>query len=74
VTGVRWRAGLNQRRSSRANHARAIRQSRITVCGDTFRTFGVSPDGQRFLLRMTADRPSTASIVVVTNWPALLAR
>jgi len=33
---------------------------------------GVSPDGQRFLLRLTDDRPATASIVVVTNWPALL--
>jgi serine/threonine protein kinase len=35
---------------------------------------GVSPDGQRFLLRFTDDLPSAASIVVVTNWPALLKR
>jgi eukaryotic-like serine/threonine-protein kinase len=35
--------------------------------------FGVSPDGQRFLIRYF-DRPSTASIVVVTNWPGLLKR
>jgi eukaryotic-like serine/threonine-protein kinase len=38
------------------------------------RFFAVSPDGQRFLLRLTDDRPSTAAIVVVTNWPALLKR
>jgi hypothetical protein len=38
--------------------------------------FDVSPDGQRFLLRyLDIDhRPTTASIVVVTNWPALLKR
>ena len=36
--------------------------------------FGVSPDGQRFLLRLVDDQPSTASIVVVTNWPELLKR
>jgi dipeptidyl aminopeptidase/acylaminoacyl peptidase len=38
------------------------------------RFFDVSPDGQRFLLRLTDDRPTTASIVVVTSWPALLPR
>ena len=38
------------------------------------RIFAVSPDGQRFLLTMTDDRPATAEIVVVTNWPALLKR
>jgi Tol biopolymer transport system component len=36
--------------------------------------FGVSPDGQRFLLRVRDDRPAAASIVVVTNWPALVKR
>jgi Tol biopolymer transport system component len=36
------------------------------------RVFGVSPDGQRFLVRLTDNQPSTASIVVVTNWPSLL--
>jgi hypothetical protein len=36
------------------------------------RLFGVSRDGQRFLLRLTDGQPSTASIVVVTNWPELL--
>jgi hypothetical protein len=36
------------------------------------RFFSASPDGERFLFRLTDDRPTTASIVVVTNWPALL--
>jgi hypothetical protein len=35
------------------------------------RVFGVSPDGQRFLL-VADDQPNTASIVVVMNWPELL--
>jgi dipeptidyl aminopeptidase/acylaminoacyl peptidase len=38
------------------------------------RVFDVSPDGQRFLLRLADDQPNTASIVVVTNWPELLKR
>ena len=33
---------------------------------------GVSRDGQRFLVRLTDGRPSAASIVVVTNWTALM--
>jgi Tol biopolymer transport system component len=36
--------------------------------------YGMSPDGQRFLLRVSDDRPAAASIVVVTNWPALVKR
>jgi eukaryotic-like serine/threonine-protein kinase len=36
------------------------------------RVFGVSPDGQRFLVRLTDGQPSAASIVVVTNWTALM--
>ena len=38
------------------------------------RFFGMSRDGQRVLLRLTDDLPAAASIVVVTNWPALLTR
>jgi eukaryotic-like serine/threonine-protein kinase len=34
--------------------------------------FGVSADGQRFLLRLGDDREDVASIVVLSNWPALL--
>jgi hypothetical protein len=36
--------------------------------------FGVSPDGERLLLRVADDQPREASIVVVTNWPELLKR
>jgi hypothetical protein len=42
------------------------------VGGQGLTFFAVSSDRQRFLLRLTDDRPSTAEIVVVTNWPALL--
>jgi serine/threonine protein kinase/Tol biopolymer transport system component len=38
------------------------------------RAFSASPDGQRFIVRLTDDRPSTAEVVVVTNWPALVNR
>jgi eukaryotic-like serine/threonine-protein kinase len=38
------------------------------------RFFNVSPDGRRFLVRGAGDQRSTASIVVVTDWPALLNR
>jgi eukaryotic-like serine/threonine-protein kinase len=38
------------------------------------RVFGVSSDGQRFLVRLTDGQPSEAAIVVVTNWPELLKR
>jgi dipeptidyl aminopeptidase/acylaminoacyl peptidase len=34
--------------------------------------FAVSPDGQRFLVSSADTEDSTASIVVVSNWPALL--
>jgi Tol biopolymer transport system component len=34
--------------------------------------FGVSADGQRFLLRLDDDRRDRASIVVLSNWPASL--
>jgi len=38
-------------------------------------SFVVSPDGQRFLIRSVDDEDSnTASIIVVTNWPAALQR
>jgi hypothetical protein len=36
------------------------------------RLFGVSADGQRFLLRLDDGRQDTASIVVLSNWPAVL--
>ena len=32
----------------------------------------VSPDGQRFLLTIAGYENQTASIVIVTNWPAAI--
>jgi len=46
----------------------------IGATGGGRRLLGVTPDGQRFLLPVTDDRPSTAEVVVVTNWPALVKR
>jgi hypothetical protein len=36
--------------------------------------FGVSPDGQRFLLPVQQERPGDRPISVIVNWPSLLAQ
>jgi eukaryotic-like serine/threonine-protein kinase len=40
--------------------------------GGAGRFFGVSANGQRFLLRLDDDREDAASIVVLSNWPAVV--
>jgi Tol biopolymer transport system component len=46
----------------------------LTALGGGGGLFGVSPDGQRFLLRLADERDRPASIIVVANWPAALDR
>lgn len=38
------------------------------------RSFGVTPDGQRFLIATAGDQGPRSSLVVVTNWTALVQR
>ena len=49
-------------------------QTGLTALGGGGGLFGVSPDGQRFLLRLADERDRPASIIVVANWPAALDR
>jgi hypothetical protein len=36
------------------------------------RSFGVTPNGERFLIAVPKDRAAIQSLVVVANWPAAL--
>ena len=40
--------------------------------GAPFDDYAVSPDGQRFLVKIAADAPEKPRLVVKTNWPSLL--
>jgi eukaryotic-like serine/threonine-protein kinase len=56
--------------SLRAGVPKVLFQAGLSVLGEGLGFFGVSADGQRFLLKVADDQHRTASIVVVTNWPA----
>jgi Protein kinase domain len=47
-------------------------QTGHSVLAPGLSAFNVSPNGQRFLITTAGDENQTASIVVVTNWPAAM--
>jgi eukaryotic-like serine/threonine-protein kinase len=60
--------------SLRFDVARPLFQTGLSGRYPGLRTYGVSSDGDRFLISMSDDPGAAASIVVVSNWPAALKR
>jgi DNA-binding winged helix-turn-helix (wHTH) protein/Tol biopolymer transport system component len=46
----------------------------LASVADGLQSFGVTPDGQRFLMAVPQDPGPAQSLVVVSNWPAVLSR
>jgi hypothetical protein len=42
--------------------------TRLNTMPEGLRSFGVTPDGKRFLISMSDDAVPTQSLVVVANW------
>jgi len=60
--------------SLRAGMPQALFQTGLHTLYPRLRPYGVSKNGDRFLVTVREDPASTATIVVVSNWPARLAR
>ena len=70
----RRRAAGRQRPELQPGAPQNLFQTGLTALGGGGGLFGVSPDGQRFLLRLADERDRPASIIVLANWPAALNR
>jgi eukaryotic-like serine/threonine-protein kinase len=62
----------SDRNTFRADVSRELFQTGLNRLYPRIRSYGVSPDGERFLISVSEDPGTTASIVVVSNWPAAL--
>jgi hypothetical protein len=60
--------------SLRVDNPRSLFQTGLSGQYPGLRTYGVSSDGDRFLISMSDDHGVAASIVVVSNWQAALKR
>jgi eukaryotic-like serine/threonine-protein kinase len=53
---------------------RPLFQTSLNEIPESLRSFGVSRDGQRFLMTVSADPGATQSLVVMSNWQSALQR
>jgi DNA-binding winged helix-turn-helix (wHTH) protein/Tol biopolymer transport system component len=56
----------------RAGVPQPLFQTGLNTMPDALRSFGVTPNGQRFLVSVTEDPGTGSSLVVVSNWQAAL--